>query len=162
LTDATPSPAPALSIRRTFADARLAPGERIAAGIIGGCCLIVLLIAAGLSPSPAGEGTHTQLGLPPCGWVIRFGKPCPTCGMTTAFAHAAHMGLWEGFKTQPMGLLLALATAAGFWVCLHIVLTGSQLGRVCARMLSPLVLWVLAGMLLAAWAYKFATWPTGG
>lgn len=134
-------------------------GDRIGAAVIALACLSVLVIAAGLRPDPRGEGTHTQLGLPPCGWAARFGKPCPTCGMTTAFAHAAHVGFWQGFKTQPMGLILALLTAAGFWGALHVVLTGSHLGPVCARILSPPVLWTLAGMLVAAWAYKYATWP---
>jgi hypothetical protein len=78
--------------------------------------------------------------------------------MTTAFAHTAHVGFWQGFKTQPMGFLTALGMAAGFWIALHIALTGSQSGRICARMLTPPVLWTLAGLLVAAWAYKYATW----
>lgn len=134
-------------------------GDRVGAAIIGTALLLVLVIAAGLAPDPRGEGTHTQLGLPPCGWATHFGKPCPTCGMTTAFAHAAHMGFWTGFKTQPMGLVLALFTAAGFWGAMHIAVTGSHLGRICARMLTAKVLWTMAVLLLAAWAYKFVTWP---
>ena len=123
--------------------------------------LSVLTIAACLTPDPRGDGTHTQLGLPPCGWVVRFNKPCPTCGMTTAFAHAAHLNLWKSFKTQPMGCLLALGTGAAFWLCLHVALTGSHLGRTCARMLTPRWLWAALGLLIAAWAYKYATWPAG-
>ena len=30
--------------------------------------------------------THTQLGMPPCNFVVMTGKPCPACGMTTSFA----------------------------------------------------------------------------
>jgi hypothetical protein len=82
--------------------------------------------------------------------------------MTTAFAHTAHLGFGKAFLTQPMGFLLALGAAAGFWVALHITLTGSQLGRTCARMLTPRVLWAMAGLLVAAWAYKYVTWPTNG
>jgi hypothetical protein len=82
--------------------------------------------------------------------------------MTTSFAHTAHLGFWSGFKCQPMGFVLALATAGGFWIALHIALTGSHLGHVCARMLTPRLLWTLGGMLLAAWAYKYVTWNPGG
>jgi hypothetical protein len=78
--------------------------------------------------------------------------------MTTAFAHAAHIGFWQGFKTQPMGLILAVLTAAGFWAAVHVAWTGSQVGRVCARILTPPVLWSMTGMLVAAWAYKWVTW----
>ena len=47
--------------------------------------LAPLVIAAALSPSNAGHGTHRQLGLPACGWQTNMGLPCPTCGMTTSF-----------------------------------------------------------------------------
>jgi hypothetical protein len=35
---------------------------------------------------PRTMSTHTQLGLPPCNFVVMTGKPCPSCGMTTSFA----------------------------------------------------------------------------
>lgn len=34
-----------------------------------------------------------------------FGRPCMTCGMTTAFTHAAHLQLRGRHQTQPLGLL---------------------------------------------------------
>jgi len=82
--------------------------------------------------------------------------------MTTAFAHAAHTQFWASFRTQPMGCLLCLGAAAAFWGCLHVALTGSHLGRLSARMLTPRWLWVMAALLLVAWAYKYAVWPKGG
>ncbi|MCA9610613.1 MAG: hypothetical protein KC619_33690, partial [Myxococcales bacterium] len=39
--------------------------------------LAVLVTAAMLTPSPEGHGTHTQLGLPPCGFLVYTGYPCP-------------------------------------------------------------------------------------
>jgi hypothetical protein len=35
---------------------------------------------------PRTMSTHTQLGMPPCNFVVLTGKPCPSCGMTTSFA----------------------------------------------------------------------------
>lgn len=95
----------------------------------------------------------------PCGWVVAFDKPCPTCGMTTAFAHAADANLWQSAKTQPMGMLLAVGSAGVFWGAAHVAATGSRLGRVGATMLGGRSLWVLAGLSAAAWAYKVLTWP---
>lgn len=120
--------------------------------------LALLGTAAGLTPSPTGAGTHLQLGLFPCGWLIAFDKPCPTCGMTTAFAYAAHARLPQAFLSQPMGAILALATSAAFWAGLHVALTGSDLGRVCSNLLRPRVLWPLAAAAGAAWTYKLLVW----
>lgn len=36
--------------------------------------------------TPRTMSTHTQLGMPPCNFVLLTGKPCPSCGMTTSFA----------------------------------------------------------------------------
>src|SRR5690606_33691507 len=69
--------------------ARANAGARIVACGVGAGCLGVLGLAPWLTPAAAGHGTHGQLGLPPCGWVLAMGRPCPSCGMTTAFAHAA-------------------------------------------------------------------------
>ncbi len=133
--------------------------ERLIWAAVSVGCLSLLGIAAWLDPSPAGHGTHTQLGLPPCGWSAYLHHPCPTCGMTTAFSLAVHGRPLASFLAQPMGFLLCLATAGGFWAALYISLTGSQLGRVFGRMVTPRVLWCVAALAAAAWAYKWATWP---
>lgn len=135
------------------------PGARFGAALLALALLALLAVAAWVPPSPAGHGSHTALGMPPCGWVIAFGKPCPTCGMTTAFAHAARLDLWESAKTQPMGFLLAMMAATAFWPAALVAATGSRAGSIYARMFTPRVLWTLVGLGLAAWAYKFVTWP---
>lgn len=125
----------------------------IAAGLFA-----VLLTAAWLTPAPGGHATHTQLGLPECGWVMKFGKPCPTCGMTTAFAWAAHGDFVRSFLAQPFAAVLVVVSAAGFWGAVHVAATGSRIGDAFAAALRPRLLWVLAATVLAAWAYKFVTW----
>ena len=74
-------------------------------------CASPLVFAATLTASAAGMGTHTQMGLPECGFVIATGLPCATCGCTTAFAHAADGSLLMSLMTQPFGAVLAIALA---------------------------------------------------
>ena len=73
-------------------------------------CASVLVIAASVEPDARGYGTHTQLGLPPCGFLTWTGAPCPGCGLTTAFAHAirGHWGL--AWNANPLGLALFIST----------------------------------------------------
>lgn len=132
--------------------------RRILGAAVAAGALSLLAVAAWLKPSSTGVGTHLQLGLMQCGWVTAFGKPCPTCGMTTAFAHAAHGDLASAAVAQPMGAALAVAASAAFWIGLHVCLTGSALGRVCGNLLRPRVLWLFAGAVGAAWAYKLLVW----
>ena len=73
--------------------ARLAPApwkSRLVALALGVLMLTPVVIGAFLRPDGRGVETHTQLGLPPCGWMLKYGKPCATCGMTTAVSEAAH------------------------------------------------------------------------
>lgn len=70
----------------------------------------VLVIARVLTPAASGVGTHEQLGLPPCGILALTGWPCPACGLTTAFAHLAHLQPIASVSANPMGVPLFLAT----------------------------------------------------
>lgn len=72
----------------------------------------VLVTAAMLSPDPRGHSTHTQLGLPPCGFLMFTGYPCPGCGLTTAFAHMVRFQIGGAWRANPFGIVLFLATAA--------------------------------------------------
>lgn len=109
-------------------------------------------------PDPEGHGTHTQLGLPSCGWVVAFDTPCPTCGMTTAVAHASRGDLVASFVTQPAGACFALLAAACFWAGMHVAVFGCRLERFAGSALSPRSLWIAAGVAVAAWVYKIAVW----
>lgn len=149
-----PTPAPPRS-----ADYRVGVGGRIAAGVIAAACLAVLVTASCLKPNPDGSGTHQQLGFEQCGWITAFNKPCFTCGMTTAFAHAAHGSYLRGFLAQPCGFLMAVIAAAAVWVGGYVAATGSRAGRICAGLLAPPLLWCYAIAGGAAWAYKVLTWP---
>lgn len=132
--------------------------ERILALLLAAGCLAVLVVAASLSPSKEGHGTHRQLGLPPCAWAAGLDTPCPTCGMTTAFAAAAGRRPLQAFLIQPMGAILAVGAATVFWGSAHVALFGSRLGVLGGRLVRPKALWIFAALTAAAWVYKILTW----
>ncbi len=72
--------------------------------------LAVLITAASLTPDPAGHGTHTQLGLPPCGFLTVTGYPCPGCGLTTSFAHMIRLQVVGAARANPFGVPLFLVS----------------------------------------------------
>ncbi len=77
----------------------------------------LLATAATLTPEKRGFGTHRQLGLPSCTFEATFGLPCPSCGMTTAWA-ALLRGDWrKSVESNLSGAILCvLAVAACPWV----------------------------------------------
>ncbi|MBX3356094.1 MAG: DUF2752 domain-containing protein [Phycisphaeraceae bacterium] len=132
----------------------LSLGERLASAVVAVVALAVLLIAARLEPSPFGIGTHQQLGLPACSWPLAFGLPCPSCGMTTAFAHAADGHFIAAIKAQPFGALLALATAMAVVVGAFAAITGTRVLTLFSPLLSKAGAIAAVVALLAAWGYK--------
>lgn len=132
--------------------------RRIVAGIVALGCASILGVAAWLTPSPSGIGTHGQLHLPTCGWITLADLPCPTCGMTTAFAHAADGNLLGSFAAQPLGCLLALATAMALLISIYVAITGSRLAGAFAKLWGVRTAWLLAGTVVFAWAYKIASY----
>ena len=114
-----------------------------------------------LTPSEAGLGTHQQLGLPPCTVRVLAGIRCPSCGMTTSFAHFVR-GEWAGsVRANAGGLLLALFCLAQIpWLAAALwtgrvwdPLTG---GRRPER-LALAGLAVVGTVTLIDWAYRLAT-----
>ncbi len=69
--------------------------------------------------TPRRLGTHRQLGMPPCNFVTLFGKPCPSCGMTTSFALLVRGDLRGSLQANWVGTLLACSWAAALlWALL--------------------------------------------
>lgn len=88
--------------------------EKAAAWVYLGAFGAVFALSLYVTPSPEGLGTHTGLGLPPCGLYERTGVPCLSCGMTTCFAHMARGQVVDGVRVHPFGALL-FASLAGAW-----------------------------------------------
>jgi hypothetical protein len=89
---------------RGLARARLGMrAERLGWATLALAGSLVLLASCLLTPAASGVGTHTQLGLPPCGFLSLFQRPCPACGLTTSFAHLAHGSLHASLIAHPLG-----------------------------------------------------------
>jgi len=127
--------------------------------VIGGAVALgsttLLGLAAWLEPASEGLGTHSQLlNLPPCGWILAMDLPCPTCGMTTAFATAADGNLVGAFVAQPMGAALAVGTAMALITGAWTAATGSRVAWLFGRLCSRRAAWLTGIAFGAAWVYK--------
>lgn len=132
---------------------RATRAERIGLAIAGAAAVFVLAIAFSLAPDARGYGTHERLGLPPCGLMLWTGVPCPSCGMTTSFSRAVRLDVGGAARAQPLGLVLALATAA--------TALGAPIAAARALPVVPLLMPIsrrtgltIIGSIVAAWAYK--------
>ena len=127
--------------------------RRLIALVVVIACGTVLGFAFWLTPSASGMGTHTQLGLPPCSWIVTMDLPCPTCGYTTAFSNVAHGNFLAAFDSQPFGALACFATAVIFLGGLVVLVTGAPLGGVLCRFWTMRVTWIVLGMMILGWGY---------
>ena len=140
---------------RSPVNAAVAPSStRILSAVLAAGCLAVLIVAWLLNPSSEGLGTHQQLGMPECGWITAADMPCPSCGMTTAFSHAAHGDLLGSFLAQPMGMLLAVGAAVTVVVGTYTAVTGSMLAPFLGGMFTTRVAWILVAFGFLAWVWK--------
>lgn len=135
---------------------------RLPASVLFVSCTALLAVAVYLKPDPHGMGTHQQLGLKPCGMVIMTGYPCPTCGMTTAFAHTVRGQFVSAIHAQLSGFLLALATIVIAAGSLFALVRG-RWPRVPWHILSPYRLMLaLLIVTLGGWFVKIAVgWMDG-
>lgn len=112
-------------------------------------CLAVLAVAVYVDP----EGPPSQLG-GPCGMLVTTGLPCPTCGMTTAFAYTVR-GRWlRAAWAQPAGFVFALGTIGLAVVAVGVLIRG-RWPRIGVGLIRPDRLFLgLLVLLLGAWAFK--------
>jgi uncharacterized membrane protein len=123
-----------------------------------------LITARLLQPSPRGVGTHEQLGLPPCVFLHLTGIPCPGCGLTTSFAHAARLQFYESAITQPFGLVVFIIAVLSVPLSMHFIrrrIPWSKFNLLRGR---NLVLRLTIALFILSWLYKIAVmkghfWP---
>ena len=119
-------------------------------------CLSLLLVSHWLHPDPAGMGTHTQLGLAPCGFQVATGYPCATCGMTTSFALAAHGRLLSSLSNQPAGMMLSLLTAMLTLISGWSLWSGMPLQPIGRAFWRPATLVSVIAAILLSWVFMAA------
>jgi hypothetical protein len=116
----------------------------------------VLMIARRVPPSVRGFGTHEQLGLPPCFFLKLTGWPCPGCGLTTCFAHAAKLHFAEAFLTQPFGLLAFFLLVAFIPLAAYFISRRIPWPRVLDARAMEKGAQALFALALLSWVYKIA------
>jgi hypothetical protein len=90
---------------------------RLLLATIGTAGLALVVVARSITPDPRGLGTHEQLGFSPCGFMSLIGVRCPTCGMTTAWAHGTRGELSAALVANGGGaVLLAVTIVAAPWL----------------------------------------------
>jgi hypothetical protein len=135
-------------------------GRLTALGVLVACAGLVA-VAAWLRPDARGFGTHEQLSIGgttfgPCGFPEHIGIPCPSCGMTTAFAHTVRGQWWRAFRAQPMGWFLAVMTLITAGVCAWSLVRGRVLEVNWYRIDATRVVFLVMLGFVAAWGYKIA------
>lgn len=123
--------------------------------------VVVMVTAASLEPSPHGHGTHTQLGLPPCGVWLLTGVRCPGCGLTTAFSHMARLEPLDALAANPLGVMLFVVLIALVPTSVLAITRGWTFRSVLRRPFAHrLATWVLATAVLT-WAARTVSDLTG-
>ncbi len=135
----------------------LTPRARLLLAVIGLAALMLVATARSLDPDPRGFGTHEQLGLGACGFTRLTGWRCPTCGMTTAWAHATRGNLRAALAANGGGtVLLLLCVMTAPWL-----LASAAAGRWLGGRPSAAVLLGIGGAWLAVtvldWLRRLAT-----
>ncbi len=118
--------------------------------------IAVLSVAARMTPSRDHLGTHRQLRLPPCAFVAMTGYPCPTCGMTTAYACVVRGRLFEAVRASAFGSVMALGTVVLVVLGLASAVIGRYPNLNWYRIDAVKVVYFAALFLVASWAFKIA------
>jgi hypothetical protein len=124
--------------------------------------IVVLALAGTIVPDPSGLGSHQQLGLAPCFMPAIVGIPCPTCGMTTAFAHAVRFQFVSAAAAQPVGLLLAGLTFTAMTAGFDLLVTGRYWTLNWYRVSAVGLVVTFAGLVLISWIGKIAVGVVDG
>ncbi len=157
---------------RSVTDGGMEPLDPVAESPVGPTAdrwisVLVLLVAIGfvaflwhVKPDPRGYGTHEQTGMAKCGWIVNYGKPCPTCGVTTAGAHLVRLQLFSAVRVQPFGAALG---ASGLWlgvVAAWCLMRRRSLFDFLLRLPQMrIILWGLV-LLLGSWLYTYLTFTS--
>ena len=116
-------------------------------------CLLVLLGLIGVAVL---EAVHFDIGrlFTPCGFKVKHGLPCPTCGYTTALRAFASGHVFHAFTIQPAASLIYLALVCGALIGGYVAISGHYphwLRQGMAGVTPKLVALVLLAVVLVGW-----------
>ena len=134
----------------------MSPFERLLTAMAAAGLSSVFVMALWLVPDPRGFGTHQQLGLPGCAFLSVTGLPCPHCGLTTSFCWFVRGNLVQSGRSNPAGLLLAMASVLMLPWFVVVSFNGTRFGiRDPGRaFLSGFGIWLLLSIVM--WLLRFA------
>ncbi|MEM9191666.1 MAG: DUF2752 domain-containing protein [Myxococcota bacterium] len=121
----------------------------------------VFYTAATLTPSLEGHGTHTQLGLPPCGFLVMTGLPCPGCGLTTCFSHMVRGEFLSATAANPFGVMLFLVSTACMVTAFIGMIRALPVLETLDRLKADKWAMLLAASSLTVWLVKVVTLTSG-
>ena len=127
--------------------------KSVAVGLLAAACG-VLAIALWLKPAACGYGTHTQLGLPPCGFLRVTHLPCPSCGLTTCFAYAIRFQFWKAFLANPFGLLAFFGTVSLIPSTIYLLWRRISFRRITEGAHFSRALYVATAFYFMSWIFK--------
>lgn len=70
----------------------------------------IIALSAWLTMAQLDDTVHPLFGLPPCGFKVVTGLPCPGCGLTHCFTAMAHLDIFAAVNANPFGVLLFLVS----------------------------------------------------
>lgn len=135
--------------------ALLPKAQRCVLVAVGTVLLSLLALAVVLQPDSRGFGTHERLGLPPCSFRQLTGYRCPSCGMTTAWAHLVRGRIVEAFRDNVGGALLGLVSLMLAPWSLLSGWRGRWLWGVIQPQVVLAVVWLLVAVTLIDWSVRF-------
>ena len=125
--------------------------QRIGLAALSAALAGLLIVARTLTPDERGHGSHEQLGLPPCTFHLIFQRPCPACGMTTAWAWLLRGNVERALAANAGGALLAMLSLAAVPWLLAAAVRGRWLGGAWGD-------WTLAAVALAVSLVTAGQW----
>lgn len=132
---------------------------RIVLLLVAGVLTAVFVAAVSIHPydengNPRSMSTHTQLGLPPCNFVVYTGKPCPSCGMTTSFALLVRGDVIASLRANWVGSVICVLWATTLVWAVASALWGKTLfipsGR--GEIVFTVIVGVVLLLMLSRWA----------
>jgi hypothetical protein len=135
---------------------RAAWGVRAALLLIAAGLVTVFYVATRVNPyapdgTPLRMASHQSLGMPPCRFNEMAGLPCPSCGMTTSFAHLVRGDVWNSLRANWVGTGLAVFCALLVPWCLVSAVRGRMLWVRRIEASLALAVGVFTVVMLARW-----------